>query len=89
MQVCKKLLAMLLGGSLIISMLAGCGQERVSEETNSKAQAEETVSETEQPKSEDTAAAVRQVTDAAGNVVEIPADISRIAVTPIPWSSVI
>lgn len=89
MQVCKKLLAMLLGGSLIVSMLAGCGQGSVSEETNSKAQAEKTVSETEQPKSEDSAAAVRQVTDAAGNVVEIPADISRIAVTPIPWSSVI
>lgn len=33
--------------------------------------------------------AVRQVTDAAGNVVEVPADISKIAVTPLPWSSVI
>ncbi|MGN1141249.1 MAG: ABC transporter substrate-binding protein [Oliverpabstia sp.] len=32
---------------------------------------------------------VRQVTDAAGNVVEVPSDISKIAVTPLPWSSVI
>lgn len=32
---------------------------------------------------------VREVTDAAGNVVEVPADISKIAVTPLPWSSVI
>lgn len=31
----------------------------------------------------------RTVTDAAGNVVEVPADLSRIAVTPLPWSSVI
>lgn len=31
----------------------------------------------------------RQVTDAAGNVVEVPADISKIAVTPLPWSSVL
>lgn len=43
--------------------------------------AEEAAAETE--------AATREVTDAAGNVVEVPADISRIAVTPIPWSSVI
>lgn len=33
--------------------------------------------------------ATRQVTDAAGNVVEVPADISKIAVTPLPWSSVL
>lgn len=32
---------------------------------------------------------VRKVTDAAGNVVEVPADITKIAVTPLPWSSVI
>lgn len=31
----------------------------------------------------------RQVTDAAGNVVEVPSDISKIAVTPLPWSSVL
>lgn len=31
----------------------------------------------------------RTVTDAAGNQVEVPADISKIAVTPLPWSSVI
>lgn len=32
---------------------------------------------------------VREVTDAAGNVVEVPGDITKIAVTPLPWSSVI
>lgn len=31
----------------------------------------------------------RTVTDAAGNVVEVPANITKIAVTPLPWSSVI
>ncbi len=31
----------------------------------------------------------RTVTDAAGNQVEVPADLSKIAVTPLPWSSVI
>lgn len=31
----------------------------------------------------------REVTDAAGNVVEVPEDLSKIAVTPIPWSSVL
>ena len=34
-------------------------------------------------------AATRQVTDAAGNTVEVPADLSKIAVTPLPWSSVL
>lgn len=34
-------------------------------------------------------AETRTVTDAAGNVVEVPAELSRIAVTPLPWSSVI
>ncbi|MCI6004466.1 MAG: ABC transporter substrate-binding protein [Blautia sp.] len=38
---------------------------------------------------ENTSSEIRQVTDAAGNVVEVPADISKIAVTPLPWSSVI
>lgn len=33
--------------------------------------------------------ATRQVTDAAGNVVEVSTDISKIAVTPLPWSSVL
>lgn len=32
---------------------------------------------------------VHKVTDAAGNVVEVPADLTKIAVTPLPWSSVI
>jgi len=34
-------------------------------------------------------ASTRTVTDAMGNVVEVPADLSRIGVTPLPWSSVI
>ncbi|MGN0355136.1 MAG: ABC transporter substrate-binding protein [Muricoprocola sp.] len=32
---------------------------------------------------------VRLVTDAEGNQVEVTADLSKIAVTPLPWSSVI
>lgn len=35
------------------------------------------------------AAATRTVIDAVGNSVDVPADISHIAVTPIPWSSVV
>lgn len=38
---------------------------------------------------EETASQMRQVTDAEGNVVEVPEDLSKIAVTPLPWSSVI
>lgn len=38
---------------------------------------------------EESTEGTREVTDAAGNVVEVPENISKIAVTPLPWSSVI
>lgn len=38
---------------------------------------------------EESTEGTREVTDVAGNVVEVPENISKIAVTPLPWSSVI
>lgn len=65
----------LLASALVLSLLlTGCGAAGGQQ----PAQA----SGSEQP-------AVRTVTDAEGNVVEVPQDISRIAVTPLPWSSVV
>lgn len=38
---------------------------------------------------EESTEGTREVTDVAGNVVEVPENISKIAVTPLPWFSVI
>lgn len=86
----KRILAALLGGALAVLTLAGCGQGAAEKAAGEKPSAEETVSEKEPLSSEkaDTEE-FRQMTDAAGNTVEVPARVSRIAVTPIPWSSVI
>ena len=72
----KKAAAVILTAAMCMSLFAGCGQGTKTGETNG---AQETAAEE----------AVREVTDAAGNVVKVPADISKIAVTPLPWSSVI
>lgn len=91
---CKKVLAFILSTLLVLSMLSGCGQSTGDESGQTSAQtpaATETPIDTEADVSgnESGDSSVRQVTDAAGNVVEVPADISKIAVTPLPWSSVI
>lgn len=85
----KRILAALLGGALAVSMLAGCGQGAADEKAKEASPTKEAVSPKEQSSAEDDAKNTRQITDAAGNVVEVPAEVSRIAVTPIPWSSVI
>ena len=67
----KKAAAVILTAAMCMSLFAGCGQGTKTGETNG---AQETAAEE----------AVREVTDAAGNVVKVPADISKIAVTPLP-----
>lgn len=79
----RRLGALAISGALILSALTACGGKSATE-TNSPAP-ETTPTQQTEP----TAAETRTVTDAAGNVVEVPADLSRIAVTPLPWSSVI
>ncbi len=92
-RMCRKLLAVALSAFMTAAVSAGCGQGTSTAEPENAAETEErTDGETVEAKipSEDaTDSFVRQVTDAEGNVVEVPVDISRIAVTPIPWSSVI
>ena len=64
------------------SLLTACGGG-ITAETPS------VVPESPAQQTEQAVAETRTVTDAAGNVVEVPAELSRIAVTPLPWSSVI
>ncbi|MDY2628821.1 MAG: ABC transporter substrate-binding protein [Lachnospiraceae bacterium] len=81
----KKVLALLLSVILAVSLTAGCSSKNADNPSS------ETASSQNQKNSsnENNSSSVRQVTDAAGNVIEVPSDISRIAVTPLPWSSVI
>ena len=69
-------------GALLASLLTACGGG-ITAETPS------VVPESPAQQTEQAVAETRTVTDAAGNVVEVPAELSRIAVTPLPWSSVI
>lgn len=76
----KRFLTSLLAAILALSLLlTGCGAPKAQQPSSSAG--------SEPPASAQPA--VRTVTDAAGNVVEVPGDISRIAVTPLPWSSVV
>lgn len=81
----KKTLTLLLSVLLALSLITGCSQK------NDDTSLSETGASQNQESSdtEISSSSVRQITDAAGNVVEVPSDISRIAVTPLPWSSVI
>lgn len=67
-------------GALLASLLTACGGG-ITAETPS------VVPESPAQQTEQAVAETRTVTDAAGNVVEVPAELSRIAVTPLPWSS--
>ena len=69
-------------GTLLASTLTACGGG-ITAETPS------VVPESPAQQTEQAVAETRTVTDAAGNVVEVPAELSRIAVTPLPWPSVI
>ena len=69
-------------GALLASLLTACGGG-IAAETPS------VVPESPAQQTEQAVAETRTVTEAAGNVVEVPAELSRIAVTPLPWSSVI
>ena len=69
-------------GALLASLLTACGGG-ITAETPS------VVPESPAQQTEQAVAETRTVTDAAGNVVEVPAELSRIAVTPLPWFSVI
>ena len=69
-------------GALLASLLTACGGGPTAETPS-------VVPESPAQQTEQAAAETRTVTDAAGNVVEVPAELSRIAVTPLPWSSVI
>ncbi len=92
-KICKKLLAALLCAAVTSVMLPGCAQKQPAE-TPVK---EEEISQEEpvdqnggtEDLAKPTEVFVRKVTDAEGNQVEVPADLSEIAVTPIPWASVI
>lgn len=75
-----RILSLLLSLVFTLTVLAGCGN------TTSPAAQGGSSPETEATEPQK---AVRQVTDAAGNVVEVPGELSRIGVTPLPWSSVI
>lgn len=67
---------------LTISSLGGCSSaSEQSQETSENTQTETASTESE--------SGVRQVIDAAGNQVEVPENLEKIAVTPLPWSSVI
>lgn len=81
-SVVKKCAAMGLIFGLTISSLGGCSSaSEQSQETSENTQTETASTESE--------SGVRQVTDAAGNQVEVPENLEKIAVTPLPWSSVI
>lgn len=78
-SVVKKWLA---GGmALILSFAAlwGCKGESASQSVENREVSEET----------DQSDKTRRVTDAAGNQVEVPESLEKIAVTPLPWSSVV
>ncbi|MDO4616247.1 MAG: ABC transporter substrate-binding protein [Lachnospiraceae bacterium] len=97
----NKIAALAISSAMVLGVLSGCGgnsaetaESSVSaaaESSGSAVSEEETAAESsEEAEEEETAETeTRTVTDAAGNTVEVPADISRIAVTPLPWSSVI
>lgn len=81
-SVVKKCAAMGLIFGLTISSLGGCSSaSEQSQETSENTQTETASTERE--------SGIRQVTDAAGNQVEVPENLEKIAVTPLPWSSVI
>lgn len=85
----KRFGAGLLAAVLALGLLCACGGDAssaaVSSAPSMASQPASSASEVASQAQGDT----RTVTDAMGNVVEVPADLSRIAVTPLPWSSVI
>lgn len=89
--VVKRMLTAILCASMTLAGLAACSAgtpEAASPEAEAPSdQSEGVVSAPHSNPSQD--GDTRSVTDAAGNTVEVPADLSRIAVTPLPWSSVI
>ncbi len=74
--------AAVVSGALLASLLTACGGGTTAETPS-------VVPESPAQQTEQAATETRTVTDAAGNVVEVPAELSRIAVTPLPWSPVI
>ena len=68
------------------AVLGGCGSEGKTQKDSTEGQ--ETQGK-ENGKEKEVSQGTRTVTDAAGNVVEVPEDLSKIAVVPIPWASVI
>lgn len=100
---CILLLALLVGCAGISSQQPTAVPENPVAETQQPATPEKAPVEAEsatptqedpgpemEPKPEsDSNPSSRTITDALGNEVEIPVDVQRIAVTPIPWASVI
>lgn len=79
----KKLLCVLMASVMCISMFAGCGGTQKAEETNTeKTNTEEQVAETTEAETAEESA-TRIIVDHAGNEVEIPTEINRIAITTI------
>lgn len=86
----NRLGAVILSAALLLSLLTACGTGQAEPSDTPAPSAQQTQPQpTTEPEATPSAAQTRTVTDAAGNVVEVPADISKIAVTPLPWSSVI
>lgn len=84
----KKFISIFVAIVLIAVMFTGCSSQSDSSQTqtSSVGSTENDASDTMSSQEE---SETRTVTDAVGNVVTVPADISKIAVVPLPWSSVI
>jgi iron complex transport system substrate-binding protein len=72
----KRIASALMASAFLISLLSSCSKAPTSAGSDSS-------------KEIGAKAAMRTITDAMGNVVEVPANLSKIAVTPLPWSSVV
>lgn len=89
-----KVFATVLTAIVGLSMFSGCGQHSTGSSakigtSSAENSASDSVSVSNQSHSSENSGKTRTVTDAAGNQIEVPYDISKIAVTPLPWSSVI